>query len=146
MRLNDTKIITELQTHDFRSLQFFIVAAGYFEHRLRSVRIGCMFCFFLAVMSALFCFVPWFPWWMRIYYAACSVCLIYICWNPYRVALHSMRMLSAARHLDQHHQLECLELLATLSKTRKNMRYFWGVDPIAHYVVRVLRHEKPAAS
>lgn len=145
MRADHTKVISELQAHDFRSLQFFNVAAGYFERRLRSVRNGCLFCFFFAMMAALLCFISSVPWWMRVFYAVCSICVIYISWNPFRVALHSMRMLQAARHLDQHDQLECLELLATLSRTRKNMRYFWGVDPTSFYIVRVLRHEKPAA-
>ena len=145
MRNYNAKVISELQKHDFRSLQFFNIAAGYFQRRLRSVLLGCLFCFLFAVMGVLLCFISSPPWWMHIVYAVSSVWMIYICWNPFQVALHSMRMLSAARHLDQHDQLECLELLATVSRTRKNMRYFWGVDLPAIYILRVLRHEKPTA-
>jgi hypothetical protein len=145
MRADHTKVIAELQAHDFRSLQFFNVAAGYFERRLRSVRVGCLFCFFLAIMGAAFCFIPSFPWWLRIFYAVCSVCVIQLCWYPFHAARHGLRMIKAARHLDQYHQLDCLEVVVLDCKTRKNMRHFWGVDPIAIYILRALRHERPAA-
>jgi hypothetical protein len=144
MRDHHAKVISELQAQDFRSLQFFNIAAGYFQRRLRSVLIGCLFLFFLAALSALFCFIPSFPWWMRIYYALCSVCIIYLCWTPFRAGLHAKRMIDAARNLDQHHQLDCLEFLAANLRAYKNMKYFLRVDPIAIYILRVLRHEKPA--
>jgi len=145
MSAHHKKVITQLQAHDVRSLQFFNIAARYFRRRLRVVWSCSIFFFFMAPLSVLLSFISTTSWWERVFTILITFYMVYLCWFPFRVGLHGMRMIDAARRLDQRHQLDCLEFLATNLGTYKNMQYLWGADPIAVYVLTALRHTKPAA-
>jgi len=131
-------VIVQLKAHDFRSLQFFNIAARYFQRRLRVIWVCSMFFAFISVISFLLCFISQVPWWFRMLLVASGSYGVYMCRNPYRLARHGNQLIEAARRLDQHHQLDCLEFMTT------NLVTFRG-DPVAVYILRLLRHEEPAA-
>lgn len=138
MRSQYAKVITELQVHDVRSLQFFNIAARYFRRRLHVIRSCSLFFFFLAALSIPIFILSLAPWWVRTFSVVGTFYLAYLCWRPFRTGLHGIRMIDAARRLDQHRQLDCLEFMAMNVGTFRR-------DPVAIYVLRILRHEKPAA-
>lgn len=131
-------VIAELQKHNLRSFQFFNIAGGYLQRRLRILWVCSIFFFSLAWVAFLLCFICPIPWWIKILMVAGSFYGVYFFRHPYQVGRYGDRMIDAARRLDRQRQLDCLQLLATRLRTFKG-------DPIGVYILQLLRQESPDA-
>ena len=153
MIAHHTKVIAELKAHDFRSWQFFDIASSYFRRRLRFLRTCCLFLFFLVTFGVLISFISQAPLWNRILILIGSSYGVYLCWNPYRIGLYGIRIIDGARRLGGHHQLDCLEFMATNLGTCRALSPFRGDpafrgDPVAVYILQLLsmRDQQPNKS
>jgi hypothetical protein len=110
------KVIAELLTLRFGSIEFYDVAGHYFCRRLRVIRNCGLFFIIFGALSLALVIVLWGNWALNIVNFAGSCAFALLGRTLYLIGKYEIQMIKTARKSDTKHQMNTLHFMATKSK------------------------------